>query len=34
MPMIPHVERHFMACDTLRDMVIGMSDGLTVHVGR
>lgn len=26
----PHVERHFMASDTVRDIVIGMSDGLTV----
>ena len=26
----PHVERHFEASDTVRDVVIGMSDGLTV----
>jgi vacuolar iron transporter family protein len=26
----PHVEQHFMASDTIRDIVIGMSDGLTV----
>ncbi len=25
-----HVEHHFMASDTVRDIVIGMSDGLTV----
>ncbi|RUS47832.1 VIT1/CCC1 transporter family protein [Cohnella sp. AR92] len=25
-----HVERHFTASDTIRDVVIGMSDGLTV----
>lgn len=30
MPMTPHVERHFTAGDTVRDIVIGMSDGLTV----
>lgn len=30
MPTIPHVERHFRATDTVRDIVIGMSDGLTV----
>jgi vacuolar iron transporter family protein len=30
MPQTPHVERHFTAGDTVRDMVIGMSDGLTV----
>jgi VIT1/CCC1 family predicted Fe2+/Mn2+ transporter len=27
---IPHVEMHFQASDTVRDVVIGMSDGLTV----
>jgi VIT1/CCC1 family predicted Fe2+/Mn2+ transporter len=26
----PHVERHFTATETVRDIVIGMSDGLTV----
>ena len=26
----PHTERHFTASDTVRDIVIGMSDGLTV----
>lgn len=30
MPTIPHIERHFTATDTVRDLVIGMSDGLTV----
>ena len=28
--MTSHVERHFMASDVVRDIVIGMSDGLTV----
>lgn len=30
MPPTLHVERHFTAGDTVRDIVIGMSDGLTV----
>jgi hypothetical protein len=30
MPTTPHVEKHFTASDTVRDVVIGMSDGLTV----
>src|SRR6266496_3059276 len=30
MPQTRHVERHFTAGDTVRDIVIGMSDGLTV----
>ncbi|HEY3745043.1 MAG TPA: VIT1/CCC1 transporter family protein [Gemmatimonadaceae bacterium] len=30
MPTTPHIERHFTAGDTVRDIVIGMSDGLTV----
>lgn len=30
MPATPHIERHFTASDTVRDIVIGMSDGLTV----
>jgi vacuolar iron transporter family protein len=30
MPTIPHIERHFTATETVRDIVIGMSDGLTV----
>ena len=30
MPQSPHVEKHFTAGDVVRDIVIGMSDGLTV----
>src|ERR1051326_6060293 len=30
MPQTPHIERHFMASDVVRDVVIGMADGLTV----
>ena len=30
MPSTPHVESYFEASDTVRDIVIGMSDGLTV----
>jgi vacuolar iron transporter family protein len=30
MPAVEHVERHFTASATVRDIVIGMSDGLTV----
>jgi VIT1/CCC1 family predicted Fe2+/Mn2+ transporter len=30
MPQTLHVERHFTAGETVRDVVIGMSDGLTV----
>jgi VIT1/CCC1 family predicted Fe2+/Mn2+ transporter len=30
MPQTPHVEQHFTAGATIRDIVIGMSDGLTV----
>ena len=30
MPQTPHTERHFTAGDSVRDVVIGMSDGLTV----
>lgn len=30
MPSTPHVEKHFTASETVRDIVIGMSDGLTV----
>ncbi len=30
MPQTPHVERHFTAGERVRDIVIGMSDGLTV----
>src|SRR5438477_5712231 len=29
-PHSEHVEKHFEASDTVRDVVIGMSDGLTV----
>ncbi len=30
MPTIPHVEKHFTAGEVVRDIVIGMADGLTV----
>jgi VIT1/CCC1 family predicted Fe2+/Mn2+ transporter len=30
MPQAPHVEKHFTGSQTVRDLVIGMSDGLTV----
>ncbi len=30
MPQTPHVERHFTGSEIIRDVVIGMSDGLTV----
>jgi VIT1/CCC1 family predicted Fe2+/Mn2+ transporter len=30
MPASPHVESHFQASETVRDVVIGMADGLTV----
>src|SRR5471030_2012062 len=30
MPSTPHVEKHFTASEYVRDIVIGMSDGLTV----
>ena len=30
MPAAPHVESHFTASATVRDVVIGMADGLTV----
>lgn len=30
MPATPHIEKHFTARETVRDIVIGMSDGLTV----
>src|SRR5437763_16651341 len=29
-PHSPHTEKHFEATETVRDVVIGMSDGLTV----
>lgn len=31
MPQTPHVEHHFTGGATVRDVVIGMSDGLTVR---
>src|SRR5579859_591168 len=30
MPISHHIERHFEATETVRDIVIGMADGLTV----
>ena len=30
MPVTPHTEKHFQSSDVVRDIVIGMSDGLTV----
>jgi VIT1/CCC1 family predicted Fe2+/Mn2+ transporter len=30
MPTIPHLERHFTATATVRDIALGMADGLTV----
>lgn len=30
MPLTPHIEKHFTATATVRDIVIGMADGLTV----
>ena len=30
MPATPHIEEHFTGGETVRDIVIGMSDGLTV----
>jgi vacuolar iron transporter family protein len=30
MPVSPHVEKHFQSSEVVRDIVIGMSDGLTV----
>ena len=30
MPQTPHTEKHFTAGQTVRDIVIGMADGLTV----
>jgi len=30
MPTTPHIERHFAASESVRDVVIGMADGLTV----
>ena len=30
MPQTLHIEKHFISSETVRDIVIGMSDGLTV----
>jgi len=30
MPSAPHAEKHFLGSETVRDVVIGMADGLTV----
>ena len=30
MPQTPHIEKHFTSGEAVRDIVIGMSDGLTV----
>ncbi len=30
MPTVPHIEKHFTATETVRDVVIGMADGSTV----
>ena len=30
MPVTPHVEKHFQSSEVVRDIVIGMADGLTV----
>jgi len=30
MPAVPHIEKHFTASESVRDVVIGMADGLTV----
>ncbi len=30
MPQTPHLERHFTGTETVRDIVIGMSEGLTI----
>src|SRR4051794_29192195 len=30
MPHTPHIEKHFTASESIRDIVIGMADGLTV----
>lgn len=30
MPQTPHIEKHFTSSEVVRDVVIGMSDGLTV----
>ena len=33
MPVTPHIEKHFTATATVRDIVIGMADGLPSWVG-
>jgi VIT1/CCC1 family predicted Fe2+/Mn2+ transporter len=30
MPQTPHIERHFTGSETVKDIVVGMADGLTV----
>lgn len=30
MPAMPHIEKHFLGSESVRDVVIGMADGLTV----
>jgi hypothetical protein len=30
MPLTPHIEKHFLSSALVRDIVIGMADGLTV----
>jgi hypothetical protein len=30
MPLAPHIEKHFLSSALVRDIVIGMADGLTV----
>ena len=30
MPATPHVEHHFMGSEAVRDVVVGMADGLTI----
>ena len=30
LPQTPHIERHFAGTEVIRDIVIGMADGLTV----
>jgi vacuolar iron transporter family protein len=30
MPQTPHIEHHFASSEAIRDIVIGLSDGLTV----
>ena len=30
MPVTPHIEQHFSGSESVRDVVIGMADGLTV----